>query len=99
MSLANNGIEALRKVSEKSFALVLMDMQMPEMGGLEATRAIRQLDGWKHTPIIAMTANAFAEDRAKCLAVGMNDFVSKPFEPNKLFGTLLRWLQANHKSN
>jgi CheY-like chemotaxis protein len=69
-----------------------MDMLMPNIDGLEATRQIRQLPGHRQTPIIAMTANAFAEDKARCFAAGMNDFLVKPFDPQTLFATLLHWL-------
>jgi CheY-like chemotaxis protein len=69
-----------------------MDMQMPKLNGVEATQQIRQLPGYQDTPIIAMTANAFAEDKAKCLAAGMNDFLIKPFNPDQLFAILLRAL-------
>jgi CheY-like chemotaxis protein len=68
-------------------------MQMPRMDGLEATRRIRQLDNRDDLPILAMTANAFAEDRASCMAAGMDDFVSKPVDPNVLYNTLLRHLR------
>jgi CheY-like chemotaxis protein len=68
-------------------------MQMPVMNGVEATRAIRQLPGRQEVPIIAMTANAFSEDRADCLNAGMNDFISKPVVPEKLFEILLKGLQ------
>jgi CheY-like chemotaxis protein len=67
-----------------------MDMQMPRLDGLEATRLIRRLDGYAETPIIAITANAFAEDKARCFAAGMNDFLVKPFDPDAIFSTLLR---------
>jgi CheY-like chemotaxis protein len=67
-------------------------MQMPKLNGLEATQEIRRLPGYRDTPIIAMTANAFAEDKAQCIAAGMNDFLIKPFNPDEMFATLLRSL-------
>jgi CheY-like chemotaxis protein len=69
-----------------------MDMQMPKLNGVEATKEIRHLPGYLDTPIIAMTANAFAEDRALCAAAGMSDFLIKPFNPDELFAVLLRSL-------
>jgi hypothetical protein len=91
--LAEDGAKALRLATENDYAAILMDVEMPNMGGVEATQAIRQLEGSrKSVPIIAMTANAFSEDREKCSAAGMNDFIAKPYVPNELFRTLLKWL-------
>jgi CheY-like chemotaxis protein len=70
-----------------------MDMQMPNMNGLDATRQIRLLPQHERTPILAMTANAFAEDKIKCQEVGMNDFMAKPVLPEHFYETLLRWLR------
>ena len=90
---AENGIEATNRAQRTDYAIILMDMQMPNVDGLEATRRIRALPGHRHTPILAMTANAFAEDRARCLEAGMNDALIKPFAPESLFSILLKYLE------
>lgn len=93
VDVAFNGDEALAKASQAGYALILMDVQMPVMNGLEATRAIRRLPGLAGIPILALTANAFAEDRDECLASGMNDHVGKPVTPDTLYEAVLHWLQ------
>jgi CheY-like chemotaxis protein/nitrogen-specific signal transduction histidine kinase len=90
---AANGAEAVQMVATTSYDLILMDMQMPVMDGIEATRAIRNLSSYSETPIIAMTANAFSEDRERCLNAGMNDFLTKPVVPDILFSKILKWLE------
>jgi CheY-like chemotaxis protein len=94
VDIANNGREACAMVQNNHYDLILMDMQMPLMNGVEATQAIRAMPGMKNLPILAMTANAFDEDRDRCLAAGMNDHLGKPVEPDVLYETLFKWLSA-----
>ena len=95
---AEDGVQAIHRAKEKSYALILMDMQMPKLNGLEATRQIRELPGYRETPILALTANAFFEDRLSCIEAGMNDFLTKPCDPALLFSTLLKHLDLRFKS-
>lgn len=90
--MAENGRLAVEKVALMQYDLILMDVQMPIMNGLEASRAIRLQPGGANVPILAMTANAFAEARQACLEAGINDFVAKPLSPHDFYATLLKWL-------
>jgi two-component system sensor histidine kinase/response regulator len=92
VDVASNGAQAVEMAQRERYDLVFMDVQMPVMDGFEATRAIRQIPGHEHTPIVAMTANAFEEDRRLCLAAGMNDHLGKPVEIRVLRAALQRWL-------
>jgi signal transduction histidine kinase/DNA-binding response OmpR family regulator len=93
IELAENGEVAVRMVSKGAYDLVMMDMQMPVMDGIAATKAIRRNPQFKTLPILAMTANVMAADREKCIEAGMNDHVSKPIDPDELFAALLRWIK------
>ena len=92
VDLAENGEVALGMIAGNDYDVVLMDMQMPVMDGIEATRIIRSNPRYESLPIIAMTANAMASDRELCLNAGMNDHIAKPIDPDQLFGVLLRWI-------
>ena len=91
--MADNGKKALDALERDAFDLILMDVQMPEMDGLTATGAIRanERKAGGHIPIVAMTANALAGDRERCLAAGMDDYVAKPVQPAALFDAIERW--------
>ena len=93
VDIAEDGEHAVSKVKETAYAAILMDMQMPNLDGVKATLQIRALPNCQETPILAVTANAFAEDKARCFDSGMNDFIAKPFTPEVLYSTLLKWLE------
>ncbi len=113
VTIANNGEEALTLLQntllpstsapitssqQNSYDLILMDMQMPVMDGVSATEEIRKNTAWKDLPIVAMTANAMLQDKARCLAAGMNDHVAKPIDPDELFRALLKWIKPLAKA-
>jgi PAS domain S-box-containing protein len=98
IDLAVDGDEAVRMASENRYDLILMDMQMPKRNGIEAAAAIRAGSLNQRTPILAMTANAYDEDRQACLAAGMNDHLGKPVAPGQLFAALLQWLRAKGRA-
>jgi two-component system sensor histidine kinase/response regulator len=92
VDIADNGRQAVSMAGEGDYALILMDMRMPVLSGLEATRQIRLLPNGGQVPILAMTANAFIEDKEACLAAGMDDYIAKPVVPDQLYTMVLRWL-------
>ncbi len=96
VDVADNGQIALELAQRNAYDLVFMDMQMPVMDGVTATRALRKLAGLQHLPIVAMTANAMTQDRRKCIDAGMNDYLVKPIDPKELTSILLRWVRPGH---
>ena len=95
VDVVENGLQAVAAVSRRNYALVLMDLAMPDMDGIEATGCIRSLPGKRgRVPIVAMTANAFDEDRQRCLDAGMDGYLSKPIDRQALFAALLRWVDS-----
>ncbi|MBF0589561.1 MAG: response regulator [Magnetococcales bacterium] len=98
VTIVETGREAIQAVTEQGpFALVFMDLQMPDMDGFEATRTLRDLPDYKDLPIIAMTAHAMVGDKARCLEAGMVDHVAKPIEINDLYDTLMRWIRPRKR--
>jgi CheY-like chemotaxis protein len=95
VDVAVDGQSAVERASSGSYALILMDLQMPVLDGLEAARAIRQLPGMVTIPILALTANAFDGDRERCLEAGMDDHIGKPVGPDALCAIVLHWLQRS----
>ena len=100
LEFANDGIEVMQKIKENSYDLILMDCQMPNLDGLKATQRIRAneaLNQDQRIPIVALTANAMVGDRERCLAVGMDDFLAKPFKPDEIKQKITLWAQAKRK--
>jgi len=93
VEVADDGLEAVELAKSHDYALILMDLQMPRLNGVEATRIIRTLPGKSKTPILALTASVFTKDSEQCFAAGMDDFIPKPIDPEKLFAILLKWLE------
>ena len=98
VEVADNGIKAIEALDKKDYDLILMDIQMPEMDGIEATKRIRSIDKYKKIPIVAMTAHAMSGDREKSLNAGMDDHINKPIVPETLYSSLLKWI-PDTKSN
>jgi CheY-like chemotaxis protein len=98
--VAVNGKKAVEMTAQTNYDLILMDLQMPVMDGFAATRAIRQAEAGsgRQVPILAMTANAFSEDRQRCLEAGMNEHIGKPVDPQHLYAALIKWLPADTRA-
>ena len=95
IDLAEDGLSAIAFAKESLYDLILMDVQMPKMDGITATQHIRCLPHYDTVPILATTANAFVEDRQRCLDAGMDDYIAKPITPSELYSTILKWLEKN----
>ena len=93
VSVANNGQEALEQLSQNDFSAVLMDMHMPVMDGFEATQQLRLQPRFAKLPVLALSAGVTSEEQARCLAVGINEFICKPINPHQLFNTLVQWIK------
>jgi PAS domain S-box-containing protein len=98
VDVVEDGQAACELAAQKTYDLILMDMQMPRLNGLDATRRIRALPGYEETPILGLTANAFPQDRDACLQAGMNTHVAKPIKPQALYGLVLAWLASRPKT-
>lgn len=94
--VANNGLEAINMIKQNDYGLILMDLQMPEMDGYEATKVIRRMDGGAYTqlPIVALSASAMLEIKQRALDIGMDDFISKPFKPKELYNTIAKFVET-----
>jgi len=93
VDVADDGAKAVEMAKETDYDLILMDLRMPVLDGVDATRQIRSLPGRSKTPILALTASVFTKDSEACFAAGMNDFIGKPVNPDSFFATLLEWLE------
>ena len=94
VDIAEDGVRAVELATAQHYPMVLMDLQMPNMGGMQATREIRKLAGWEQIPIIALTADVFAETRQACFEAGMTDFLTKPLDADRLYLKMLGLLSA-----
>ena len=90
--MASDGVEAVEMAKRTRYDLILLDLRMPNMNGFEAAKAIRVLPGGDTIPILALTANAFSDDRQLCMDAGMDEHIKKPVKPEELFETLINWL-------